>query len=229
MTSAAIDTARSNPRYSMLYSPSVGRSVGCLVTELALLGEALRRCDEQRAEQRDDQEPVRHGHLGRVGAAEEAQDESGREDHQVEHRDRLQQHRVGGREDRIAGDDQRQLGVVGQCDADAGDEQQRSGAEGDGDGDDAGGDRATALGRVLRSESTSRTSFSRYVAEETRQNAAKPMSVSRTRYGSSSTPAAAGATKTRTFLAHCLGRQARSRPTAIDVAPRSDPAEVLVV
>jgi hypothetical protein len=43
------------------------------------------------------------------------------------------------------------------------------------------------------------------------------------------TPAAAGATKTRTFLAHCFGRQARSTPTAIDVVPRSDPAEVFVL
>ena len=58
-----------------------------------------------------------------------------------------------------------------------------------------------AIGRrhlvgCLRSDSTSRMSFSRYVAEDTMQNATKPAKVCSSFWGSSITPAAAGANPT---------------------------------
>ena len=64
-----------------------------------------------------------------------------------------------------------------------------------------------AIGRrrltgCARSASTSRTSFTRYVALEIKQNATKDPTLTRKTSGLRSLPAASGAANTRTFLAH---------------------------
>src|SRR4029453_11782184 len=59
------------------------------------------------------------------------------------------------------------------------------------------------------------TSLTRYAARDTRQKATNASAVLPATPGWVSTPAAPGAAATRTFLAHCLGRRARTRaPTA---------------
>ena len=64
-----------------------------------------------------------------------------------------------------------------------------------------------AIGRLhltgcARSDFTSRTSFTRYVALEIKQNATKAPTLTRKTSGLRSLPAASGAANTRTFLAH---------------------------
>ena len=77
-----------------------------------------------------------------------------------------------------------------------------------------------AIGRLrfvgcARSDSTSSTSFQKYVPLAARQNATNA-SDARTRLGpSSSTPAAPGAANTSTFFSHCLGRPVRRSPAII--------------
>ena len=66
-----------------------------------------------------------------------------------------------------------------------------------------------------------------YVALDTRQNATNVSPVAISTSGSSSTPPAAGAASTSTFLTHWRGRAAFTRPAAM--APGRRSGDVVVV